>query len=282
MFTKLPARKTDAHKGDFGHALLIGGSRNMPGAISLAASGALRAGAGLVTVATASSCHAIVAMVNPCAMSIGLPEDGEGRISRRAASAIESAVQRATCIAIGPGLGQSRELSQWIHDLYLNLPLPLVLDADAINALAGQQIDFSHVSHVRIFTPHVGEFRRLSNSTETEREAMELEARKFAAMTGAIVLLKGHRSFASDGQRHFRNETGNAAMATGGCGDVLTGIIAAFLCQKMPPFDAVCYAAQVHGLAGDIAAKEIGPVGVIASDVAARIPAALQRASRAT
>ena len=252
----------------------------MPGAISLAAAGALRAGAGLVTVATAASCHSIVASLNPCAMAVSLPEDGEGKISRRAAAAIESIARRATCIAIGPGLGQSLELSQWIRDLYLNLPIPLVLDADAINAMAGQQMDFNKVSHVRIFTPHVGEFRRLTSSTETDREAMELEAREFAAITGAIILLKGNRSFATDGQRHYHNTTGNAAMATGGCGDVLTGMIAALLCQKMPPLDAVCYAARVHGLAGDIAAKEIGPVGVIATDLVSRIPAALTLASK--
>lgn len=249
----------------------------MPGAISLTASGALRAGAGLVTVATAASAHAIVAGLNPCAMTISLPDDEHGRISRRSVSTIEAALQRATCVAIGPGLGQSREIAQWIHELYLNLRLPLILDADAINALGGQQIDFREAAQTRIFTPHIGEFRRLTGSNESDRSALELEARKFAAMTGAIVLLKGHHSFATDGQKHQHNTTGNAAMATGGCGDVLTGMIAAFVCQNMPVFDAVCFAAHVHGLAGDMAAKEIGPIGMLASDLAVRIPAALQQ-----
>lgn len=250
----------------------------MPGAISLAAAGALRGGAGLVTVATPLSCHPIVAPLNPCAMTIGLAEDDEGRISRQASMAIDFAARRATCVALGPGLGQSPGLSQWVHDFYLKASLPLVIDADAINGLADQQIDFDRVPPVRIFTPHVGEFRRLTNSTETNREAMELEAREFAAITGAVVLLKGHRSFVTDGQRVYHNETGSAAMATGGCGDVLTGIIAAFICQKLPAFDAVCFAAQVHGLAGELAAQEVGSVGMLASDLALRIPRAIEQA----
>ncbi len=279
MFAKLPTRRQDSHKGDFGHALIVGGSRNMPGAVSLAASGALRGGAGLVTVATATSCYAIVAGLNPCAMIASLPEDDDGRISRRASHVVEGLAKRATCVAIGPGLGQSRELSEWIRHLYLELPLPMIIDADSINAFAGQSLDFGKSPAPRVLTPHVGEFRRLIGSNETDRASLELQAHQFAAMTGAIVLLKGHHSFVTDGEHQFRNSTGNSAMATGGCGDVLTGLIAALICQKMSPWEATCFAALVHGLAGDIAAREIGPIGVIASDVAARIPAALQRAN---
>ncbi len=278
MLAKLPGRRPDSHKGDFGHVLIIGGSRSMPGAVSLAASGALRGGAGLVTVATAASCYAIVAGLNPCAMIASLPEDEDGRITRRAATIVEGLAKRATCIAIGPGLGQSRELKEWIRRLYLEMTLPMVIDADAINAFAEQSLDFGQAPAARVLTPHIGEFRRLTGSTDTDRGSLELQANQFAAMTGAIVLLKGHHSFATDGEHQFRNSTGNPAMATGGCGDVLTGLVAALICQKMSPWEATCFAAHVHGLAGDMAAAEIGSVGVIASDVAARIPAALQRA----
>lgn len=277
MIHKLPPRRPDAHKGDFGHALLIGGSKNMPGAIALSARGALRGGAGLVTVATVDSCHAIVAGQNPCAMVIGLPEDREGRLSRRRDAKLASVLTKATCVAIGPGLGRSEELGQWLKELYQTLPLPLVLDADAINGLAGRQVNFRQAPQARIFTPHAGEFQRLSGSTETKRVVQEEEARTFAAVTGAIVLLKGHRTFVTDGAHVYLNETGNPGMATGGCGDVLTGLIAAFVCQGLSPYDATCLAARVHGLAGDLAASEIGPVGLLATDLADRIPAALRQ-----
>jgi NAD(P)H-hydrate epimerase len=281
MLPKLPPRRTESHKGDFGHALLVGGSRNMPGAIGLAAAGALRGGAGLVTVATAESAHAIVAGLNPCAMTARLPEDAEGRISIRGATIVARLAQRATCVAIGPGLGQSPELTEWIRRWYLETTLPMVLDADAIHALAEPSIDFGKAAGPRILTPHVGEFRRLVGSNETSRQGLELQARQFAAMTGAIVLLKGHHSIVTSGEHEFRNTTGNPAMATGGCGDVLTGLIAALVCQKLSPWEATCLGTWVHGAAGDLAAAEIGPVGIIASDVADRIPAALQQAVRA-
>jgi NAD(P)H-hydrate epimerase len=277
MYARLTPRRVDSHKGDFGHALLIGGSRSMPGAIALAASGALRGGAGLVTVATAESCHAVVAGLNPCAMTIALPEDKEGRIARRGDNKLVAIAQKASCLAIGPGLGRSAELAQWIQELFLTFPLPMVLDADAINALAGRQMDFVHAPNARVFTPHAGEFQRLTGSTESKRSGQEEDARSFAALTGAVVLLKGHRSFVTDGQHIYRNETGNSGMATGGCGDVLTGLIAAFICQGLPPFDATCYATHVHGLAGDMASAEIGPIGMLATDLADRIPAALRR-----
>jgi NAD(P)H-hydrate epimerase len=278
---RLPVRRADAHKGDFGHALIVAGSRSMPGAAALATLGALRGGAGLVTVGTAASCHAIVAGANLSAMAASLPEDDEGRISRRAAAAVENLIRRATCLAIGPGLGQSRELSEWIRRLYLEVKLPMIVDADAINVLAEQPLDYARAAGPRILTPHIGEFRRLTGSTATQRTELELQASQFAAMTGATVLLKGHQSLASDGKHRYRNTTGHPAMATGGTGDVLTGLIAALICQGLPTWDAVCFGAHVHGLAGELAAAKIGPVGVLATDIADCIAAALQQANSA-
>jgi NAD(P)H-hydrate epimerase len=279
MIERLPERKPWSHKGDYGHALIIAGSRSMPGAAALAAQGALRGGAGLVTVATASSCYSVVAGVNPCAMTVGLPEDSSGRISSAAATRIQELAGRATCVAIGPGLGRSPELTKWIRQLFTGLQIPMVMDADAITALSEGDVDFRGFPAPRIFTPHEGEMRRLVGAPTTDRTALESQADRLAAFGGAVILLKGHESFVTDGRHQYRNRTGHPAMATGGSGDVLTGLIAALICQEMTPWSATCLAACVHGLAGELAAKEIGPVGVIATDIAARIPAALQRAT---
>ncbi|HWB10369.1 MAG TPA: NAD(P)H-hydrate dehydratase [Pirellulales bacterium] len=272
---KLPPREPDAHKGSFGTALLVGGARGMTGAISLAGMAALRGGAGLVRLAVAATSQDIVAGFEPSYMTTGLACDEAGRIGLAAREVIGELAGKSTAIGCGPGLGQSAELNELVAWLYTQLKQPAVFDADALNALAAQADVLSRAAGPRILTPHPGEFQRLIGArARMSRQEMEAEAVALAARAGIVVLLKGHRTLITDGQRQARNTTGNPGMATGGTGDVLTGLTTALLCQQLSPFDAARLAAHLHGLAGDLAAEELGEVSLIASDLVRSLPAA--------
>jgi NAD(P)H-hydrate epimerase len=267
---KLPARPEDSHKGSFGSVLIVAGSRGMSGAAALSGLGALRGGAGLVTVAVPAGIQDIVAAVEPSYLTLALPDDADGRFSRRAQAEIVSRARDATALAIGPGWGKSPDLSELAHFLYGSIEKPLVVDADALNALASLPggVPKAPTGTARILTPHPGEFARLlkteTKSVQQDREAL---AAGFAREQGAIVVLKGHRSVITDGEKIAVNTTGNSGMATGGTGDVLTGLVAALLAQGMAPFDAAHLAAHLHGLAGDLALTDLGTPGMIASDL---------------
>jgi ADP-dependent NAD(P)H-hydrate dehydratase len=272
---KLPPRELDAHKGDFGAALMMGGARGMTGAISLAGMAALRGGAGLVRLAVAFSSQDVVAGFEPSYMTVGLPCDEAGRIRLAARDTVAELAEKSTAFGCGPGLGRSAELDELVAWLYTQLKQPAVFDADALNALAAQGDVLSRAAGPRIITPHPGEFQRLIGArARMSRQEMETEAVALAAQAGIVVLLKGHRTLISDGQRQVHNATGNPGMATGGTGDVLTGLTTALLCQRLAPFDAARLAAHVHGLAGDLAAEERGEVSLIASDLVRSLPAA--------
>ncbi len=239
---RLPPRRPESHKGDFGRALLIGGSRGMAGAMALAGMAALRSGAGLVQLAVPEDCLPAVAAHEPSYMTAGLPGDAAGRLSLRAASHIEELASAATAVACGPGLGRSRGLDCLVSDLYCGLDRPMVLDADALNALSEATLPLPAKSSPpapRVLTPHPGEFARLLGvkiaDVQSRREEL---ARQFAARYGVVVVLKGHQTVISDGARTAINATGNPGMATGGSGDVLTGVTTALLCQGMLPYDA--------------------------------------------
>lgn len=274
----LPPRKPESHKGDFGRALLVGGSRGMTGAISLAGMAALRGGAGLVQLATPASCVDVVAAFEPSYMTVPLAADEQGRIAGQARPTIEELASKATAVGCGPGLGQSADLTRLVGWLYEHLPLPAVFDADALNALAEQPDALARPGGPRILTPHPGEFQRLSQTkARLPRDEAERAATELAARCGIVVVLKGHRTFVTDGRQHAHNETGNPGMATGGTGDVLTGLVAALLCQKLSPFDAARLGVYLHGLAGDLAAEEFGQISLIASDLVRFLPAAFQQ-----
>ncbi len=294
----LPARRPESHKGDFGRALLVGGSRGMTGAIALAGMAALRSGAGLVQLALPAECLAAVAAHEPSYMTAALPGDAAGRISLRAGSRIRELAGAATAVACGPGLGRSRGLDLLVSDLYSQLDRPLVLDADALNALAETGVltptkssarpssagkssrSKSSPPAPRVLTPHPGEFARLLGLKTAEVQLRREElARQFAAEHGIVIVLKGHETVISDGTRTAINATGNPGMATGGSGDVLTGVITALICQGMSAYDAARLGAHVHGLAGDLAARELGQVSLIASDLVRFLPAAFQAAA---
>jgi ADP-dependent NAD(P)H-hydrate dehydratase len=280
---RLPARSPDAHKGTFGRALLVGGSRGMAGAIGLAGMACLRAGAGLTTVATPDVCLDTVASYEPCYTTVPLPSDSKGRITGSAGHRLEELWERFTCLAVGPGLGQSDHLALLMEDAYRDCPLPMVVDADGLNALSKAKWAAIVPGGKRILTPHPGEFKRLvaeANPTDDRNEQESLAARK-AKQSQTVILLKGRGTYITDGVRQYRNTTGNPGMAKGGSGDVLTGIILAFLAQGLDAFDAACLGAYVHGLAGDLAAAEMGQVSLIARDLLRFLPGALRQVADA-
>lgn len=278
---QLRPREPDSHKGDFGRALLIGGSHGMAGAMGLAGMACLRSGAGLVKLAVAEPMLAQVAAYEPCYMTSPLTCDERGEF--QLPDVIDELLvitEPATCLAIGPGLGRSDARTKIVQHLYERVPQPLVVDADALNALAevaqhnGQP---PRADGPRILTPHPGEFSRLAGKQFTSRDEQVAAGKAFAKAWDVTLVLKGQHTLITDGSRHKLNQTGNPGMATGGSGDVLTGMITALVCQSLSPFDAAVLGCHVHGLAGDLAADKLGQVSLIASDLIQFLPAAFQQ-----
>lgn len=262
----LAPRAADTHKGSFGTVLVVGGSRGMAGAPALAGMAALRGGAGLVRVAVPDVCLDTVAGYEPCYTTVPLPADSAGCLSSAAADTVIEQAEAASVVALGPGLGRCDELCRLAARLYREVPRPMVVDADGLNALAGQPEVQSRPGGPRILTPHPGEFARWTGRPlpADQRTAAAVE---LAARCGTVVVLKGHATVVTDGTRYVVNETGNPGMATGGTGDVLTGLIAALWCQGLDAYDAARLGAHLHGLAGDLAAEELGQVNLIATDL---------------
>jgi NAD(P)H-hydrate epimerase len=271
---RLPARRSDAHKGDFGHVLVVGGSVGMAGAPALSGIAALRTGAGLVTIACPDVVAEIVAGFEPSVMTV--PLDGEdGGLVESSANVISS--DRSSVLAIGPGLGRRARTRELVRRLLGAIPKPTVLDADGLNAVVGAT-DLLRRSAPTVVTPHPGEFASLSGKSTAEVQAdRESLAVEFALRFGVVVVLKGAGTVVTDGQRVFVNGTGNPGMATGGTGDVLTGIVAGLLAQKMNAFDAAVLGVHLHGLAGDLVAAEGAMESLIASDLLRALPAAWRR-----
>jgi ADP-dependent NAD(P)H-hydrate dehydratase len=264
----LPKRPADGHKGTFGRVLIIGGSRGMSGAPSLSGMSALRGGAGLVYLAIPKSVAPIVAGFDPSYLTIPLDDDADGRISREAIDSVLELLPQMTAVAIGPGLGKSESLKTLVRAIYQSTPLPVVLDADALNLLAEMRDVLFEPGGPRILTPHPGEFSRLTGKSMDEvQEQRESLAAEFARLRKIVVVLKGPRTVVTDGTRIDLNTTGNSGMATGGTGDVLTGLTAAVLGQGLPAYEAARFAVYLHGLAGDLAADELSEPGMIASDL---------------
>ena len=261
-----PLRSREAHKGDFGRVLLIGGSRGMSGAIGLSGMAALRAGAGLVTIATANRCLETVASLNPCYMTLALDDDAQGRIAEPQLASITSAINRSDVIAVGPGLGRSDLLTQMVKRLDQSLTQPLVIDADALFALSPMR-DRKPAAGLRVMTPHAAEFERMTGQTYSNRLAMEQAAIDWARSQHAVVVLKGAGTLVTDGERAWRASVGHPGMASGGMGDVLTGMIAALLAQPLDSWQAIRLAVHWHGLSGDCAALRGSEPSLTALDV---------------
>lgn len=260
----LPPRAADSHKGSFGHALMIGGSRGMAGSISLSTRAALQTGAGLVTQAVPDRIVDSVAILNPCAMTLPLAEDEAGRILDSAYWQIAERWSKTTAAACGPGLGRSRALQLFVRQLVEDAPIPLVIDADALNNLADIGGWPAGTAATRVITPHPGEWSRLCRLAAGDQDAQRLAAIEFAKRYSVVVVLKGQHTLVTDGVTAYLNNTGTPAMATGGSGDVLTGIITALICQGLAPRDAAHLGVHMHGAAGQRAEKARGTRVVLA------------------
>jgi ADP-dependent NAD(P)H-hydrate dehydratase len=242
----------------------------MSGAACLSGTAALRGGAGLVTVAVPEGIIDIVASYEVSYLTMPLSEDEHGRMTNGALHSLSDLFQRQSAVAIGPGLGQSAGLLDFVVNAFHTIPVPCVFDADALNLLAKRTyvIRRGAESPARILTPHVGEFARLTGlEIETIQQNRQQHAAEFAGKNGVIVVLKGKNTVITDGARVAINSTGNSGMATGGTGDVLTGILVALLAQGMPAFEAAQLGVHLHGLAGDLAVAELSKPGMIASDL---------------
>ena len=266
---KLKPRAVDAHKGDFGKVCIIAGSTGMSGAAALAGRSALRAGAGLVRVATPKSVLPIVASIEPSFTTIALPEDSLGRISAKAINPILEAVSENDAVAFGPGVGTSGALRSVLEELLEQDQLRLIIDADGLNNLAGIKDWPVKLKANLILTPHPGEMKRLWLGLFREQlpSDRQQQAAQLAQQTKTVVALKGAGTVVTDGQKVYINKTGNPGMATAGSGDVLTGVITALAGQGLSDFDAAVLGVYIHGLAGDIAAEKIGQVSLMTTDI---------------
>ena len=276
------ARKPDAQKGNFGHVLVIAGSVGKTGAAAMSALAALRAGAGLVTVATPKSALPVVAGMGLEFMTAPLPETESGNIALQALDdkLMEQLLAGKTLVALGPGIGGAPETVEFVRELVRETDLPMVIDADGLNALAGSLKCLAGRRRVRVLTPHPGEMARLAGRRVADIQAGRLEsATSFAAEHHVHLVLKGFRTLVADpGGAVWVNPTGNPGMAKGGTGDVLTGLVAGFLAgfHDRPVTEVVAAAVYVHGLAGDLAVEEVGEVSMLAGDLLDRIPDAIR------
>ena len=271
---QFPPRPRDTHKGAYGHLLIVGGSLGKTGAAALAARAAMRAGAGLVTVATALSQQPIVAGLVLESMTEALAETPSGSAALGARERVRELAAARDAVALGPGLGLDDDTQQLARDLVQGLDRPLVLDADALTAIAGRLELLHHAPAPRCLTPHPGEMARLLGASiaDVQRDRVA-SARGVATGHGVHVALKGATTVIAiaDG-RVFLNPTGNPGLASGGTGDALTGMVGALLARRMAPADALVAAVYLHGLAGDLAAARLGEESLVASDLIEAVP----------
>lgn len=272
-----PPRARDAHKGEFGRVLVVGGSPGFTGAPALAANAAQRGGAGLVTVLTPERCWPIVALHCVEPMVHPLPCTEAGALTPEAADEVLAFAQAASAVCCGPGLGQHPDTVACVRRVARECAAPLVVDADGLNALAGDREALAaRRGRVTVLTPHPGEMARLAGiPRDTVQRDRAGAARAFAGAHRVVLVLKGHRTVVTDGGEAWVNDTGNPGMASGGTGDVLAGFLAALLAQGFAPVAAARLAVHLHGRAGDLAAAAVGEVSLVAGDLLAHLPAAI-------
>lgn len=270
---RLPKRVRESSKRDYGRLLILAGSRGYTGAPSFASRAAVRGGAGLVWLGVPESIYAVTAVKNDEAMPFPLPCDAQGRLTAEALPEVEARLERMSCLAIGPGLGRSAGVTEFVQGALAASRVPTVVDADALWALSRDMSSLEDAACPLVLTPHEGEFAMLGGLLDGDRVA---SARRFASRWGCTLVLKGSGSVVAfpDGECYV-NQTGNPGMARGGSGDLLTGLMAAMLCQ-LPFRDAVRAAVYLHGLAGDMAAGELGEYGMTPTDMIRLLPAALK------
>ncbi|MBI4531573.1 MAG: NAD(P)H-hydrate dehydratase [Candidatus Latescibacteria bacterium] len=275
----LPVRPPDTHKGECGRVVVIAGSIGLTGAATLTAGAAARIGAGLVTLGTPESLNDILEVKLTEVMTRPLPEVRKRRcLSLRAVGEIRRLLQKTDCLAVGPGLATYRETTELVRRIVGEVTVPTVIDADGLNALGEQPELLKHVDVPVVLTPHAGEFSRLTGlSVETILSDPIDTAGDFAKEFGVSVVLKGAPTVIADPSgKRFINPTGNAGMATGGMGDVLTGVIAGLIGQGMAPLEASVAGVYLHGLAGDLAINRIGGLGLLAGELIGELPGAIR------
>lgn len=279
-FPLLP-RKKRTDKTAYGHALVIAGSRAYPGAALLTAVSALRAGAGMVTMATCASAQgAVLRRIPPEIIPVFLPETKEGSVSDKAFSmAMRTTIKRrVNVVALGPGLTHEPSTSKFVRKLVNKLPVPVVLDADGLNAFKGHLKALKSHSAPLVLTPHRREFERLfKERLPAQAKKREELAKKLSRFYDVVLVLKDHKTLTVYHDRLVWNDTGNPGMAKGGSGDVLTGIIAAFLAQGLEAFQAAVWGVYFHGKAGDLALRRKGELSLTASDLIDLLPKAFSR-----
>ncbi|MBW4054831.1 MAG: NAD(P)H-hydrate dehydratase [Proteobacteria bacterium] len=276
----LQRRDRQAHKGTFGHCLIVAGSTGKTGAAALSANSAVRAGSGLVTLAAVENIHSILELKTTEVMTVPLPDSGRGYLANNAFTMIEKLLEGKDAVAIGPGLDRHPETCALIHNLVETIALPLVIDADGLNALAEDvSVLKRKKSQQVILTPHPGEMSRLTGISIPDVEAIRISvAQEFARNYGVFVVLKGARTIiASPAGIAAINGSGNPGMATGGVGDVLTGIIVSLLGQRYTAWVACRLGVFIHGFAADMVAEEKGEIGINATDILEKLPYAYNK-----
>jgi hydroxyethylthiazole kinase-like uncharacterized protein yjeF len=277
---KIPSRREDSHKGDYGKVLVLAGSKGMTGAAYLCSQGALYSGSGLVTNGIPESLNPVMEIKLTEVMTLPLAETDNQSLGLKAKPKILDFAKKCDVVAIGPGLGMDGSTKMLVGELLDEVEQPVVLDADGINALEGNIDALRKREHRMVITPHPGELARLMNKDVEEIQSNRTDmAKSVAEVTGAVVVLKGHRTVvASPEGKIYVNETGNSGMASGGTGDVLTGMIASFIGQGIDDYSAAVCAVYIHGIAGDVAAEEIGQFSMTASDILDFLPEAFDKA----
>lgn len=276
--SNFPKKGPEAHKGDFGHVLIIAGSSAGTGAAYLTSQAAARSGSGLVTLAVGRSIFPIMTVKLTEVMVRPFFETRDWSLSLLAEKDMINFSDKADVLAIGPGISQNKETQNLVRNLIAKVVKPIVLDADGINACVGHLDTLKDAKSKLVLTPHEGEMARLLgidvNDISQNRKDIAL---KFTSEYNAVLVLKGHKTVvAAPGGDIYVNETGNAGMATGGSGDVLTGMIASFIGRGTEPFTAAVLGVYFHGLAGDIARKERGVLSLLATDILNKLPEALK------
>jgi hydroxyethylthiazole kinase-like uncharacterized protein yjeF len=273
-------RPADSNKGSYGHVLVVGGSLGKAGSVAMAGMAALRTGAGLSTVATPKSVLGTVAGFHPELMTEPLSETDAGAISSSAGDRIEKLAEGKSVLAVGPGISRDPQTAELVRTLVAQLQLPMVVDADGLNAFEGRAAELNGKGRTLVITPHPGEMARLVGCTIADVQKDRLGvARKFAREHGVIVVMKGHRTLVvQPGGEAWVNTTGNPGMSTGGTGDILTGMVAGMIAQhSKQAFQAVLAAVHLHGLAGDVMRESVGEHSLVATDLLKGLPEAFRR-----
>lgn len=274
----LPERPEDGHKGTFGHVFVVGGARGFTGAVVMAAMGAARSGAGLVTVGVPRAVGDVVASHMVVAMTLMLESTPTESIAREALEPALEFAKDKSAVVLGPGMSQHPDTRAFVLEFVRRCPVPMLVDADGLNALSTDVETLKGAASGIVLTPHPGEMARLAGGTVSEVQKDRVGAAlDFAGRYGCTVVLKGYRTLIAGGGGAFINTTGNSGMATGGTGDVLSGLIGGLLAQGLAPLDAARLGVYVHGLAGDLCAAAMSGRGLIATDLLGYLPAAWAR-----